>query len=189
MTTMIEEPVVLIVEDLAAEGAAGLDWEDARAANHGEVLTANREAAVVDPETLAAFLELIYDVDEEYIDTGFSAAPSEPLMNWDEVGTALAESQAMLMAMQDLLSVILEEIGVEDHASIRIYEDPEGKLRLVSPHERREEIEETLNSPVNRQLQELYRSVANGMSLAGSLVGNGALPEEVLEKVKGRVVA
>jgi hypothetical protein len=113
----------------------------------------------------------------------------EPLMNWDEVGEALAQSQAMLRAMQDLLSLTLEEMGVADHAEIRVCEDAEGQLRLVSDHPRRDEIESAINAPVNRQLQELYRAAANGMSLAGSLVGNGALPSEVLDMVKARVGA
>lgn len=197
MTTMLEETTVQdtaleagqILSLISVEDEAYIstpDYQDAKITNYCEVLTSNIDASRVDPETLAAFLELVFAVDDEYIDTGFSDVPAitEPLLNWNEMGDALAESQALLKTMQDLLSLTLEEMGVEDHAAIRIFEDMQGNLRLLVPHDRQEEIEEKLNSPENNQLHELYRAVASGMNLAGNLIGQGALPQEVLDMVK-----
>ncbi len=197
MTTLLEETTV---QEKALEAGQYLtlisvqdeayistpDYQDAKITNYCDVLTSNIDASRVDPETLAAFLELVYAVDDEYIDTGLAEVPAitEPLLNWNEMGDALAESQALLKTMQELLSLTLEDMGVEDHAEIRIYEDIQGKLRLLVPHDRLEEIEEKLNSPENKQLHELYRAVQSGMHLAGNLVGQGALPEEVLRMVK-----
>ncbi len=197
MTTLLEETTVqekaleagqyltlISVEDEAYISTP--DYQDAKITNYCDVLTSNIDASRVDPETLAAFLELVYAVDDEYIDTGLAEVPAitEPLLYWNEMGGALAESQALLKTMQELLSLTLEDMGVEDHAEIRIYEDIHGQLRLLVPHDRLEEIEEKLNSPENKQLHELYRAVQSGMHLAGNLVGQGALPEEVLRMVK-----
>lgn len=185
MTTILEEPIVLVVEDAVLANEPG--HIEAKKHNHNATLIVNREASVVDAESLAAFLDLLYAADEDYIDAGPPPASwSQPLLNWDEVGEALAESQQMLLNMQGLLSLTLAEMGVAEHNDIRVLEDTEGKLRLVVDHPRREEIEEELNSPKNRQLQELHRAAMNGMSLAGSLVGNGALPVEVLQAVMGK---
>lgn len=179
MTTSLEEPIVLVVEDIAY-GSLPEELE-AKRWNKREVLLVNREASAVDAEALEAFLELLYAADADYISVEPPApAMPAPLLNWDEVGQVLAESQAMLQSMQQLLSLTLAEMGVEDHAGIRVYEDESAKLRLVVDHPRREEIETVLNSPENRQLQDLYRAAVNGMGLAGSLVGNGAVPTEVL---------
>ena len=187
MTTMLEEPILLTSPE--AEILCETDDETAWIANHSLVLNANREASEVDAESLQAFLELLYAADTEYIDAGAVAAEPAPLMNWTEVGDALAEAQAMLCTMQNLLSLTLEEMGVPDHDEIRVGEDAEGALRLISDHPRREEIEAAINSPANLQLQQLYRAATNGMSLAGSLIGNGALSREVLDLARARVGA
>ncbi len=192
MTTSIDEAVVLYVENIEQDFYSDPENRKMRYQNHKEVLAANVQASEVELESLYEFFNLIYDVDPDYIDAAAhvpAPTPSEPLMNWQEVGQALAESQRMLQTMQNLLSLTLSELGVEDHASVRIYEDQDNKLRLVSDHPRHEEIETVLNSPKQRQLQELYRSATNGMSLAGCLIGNGALPEEVLQKVKSQIGA
>jgi hypothetical protein len=187
-TALAAEPILLLIDAEEEAYIATPDYQDAKITNYCDVLTSNIDASRVDPETLAAFIELVFAVDDEYIDTGIADVPAitEPLLNWNEMGDALAESQALLKTMQDLLSLTLEEMGVEDHSAIRIYEDMEGKLRLLVPHDRQEEIEEKLNSPENKQLHELHRAVASGMHLAGNLIGQGALPQEVLDIVKAQ---
>ena len=188
MTTLIEEPILLTAPEY--EPLDEVNDETAWIANHSLVLTANREASEVDAESLQAFLELLYAADTEYIDAGQAVPPEPaPLMNWAEIGDALAEAQAMLRTMQNLLSLTLEEMGIPDHDEIRVGEGSDGALRLISDHPRRDEIEATINSPAHRQLQELFRAAANGMSLAGSLIGNGALPPEVLDMARSRVGA
>ena len=186
MTTLLEEPILLTAPEY--EPPDEVNDETAWIANHSLVLTANREASEVDAESLQAFLELLYAADPEYIDAPAAPEPA-PLMNWAEVGDALAEAQAMLRTMQNLLSLTLEEMGIPDHDEIRVGEGSDGALRLISDHPRRDEIEAVINSPAHRQLQELFRAAANGMSLAGSLIGNGALPPEVLDMARSRVGA
>lgn len=186
MTLEAAEPILLLMSAQDEAVISTSDYQDAKITNYCDVLTSNIDASRVDPETLAAFIELVFAVDDEYIDTGLADVPAitEPLLNWNEMGDALAESQALLKTMQDLLSLTLEEMGVEDHEYVRITEDMQGNLRLLVPHERQEEIENVLNSPEHNQLHELYRAVQSGMHLAGNLIGQGAVPQEVLRMVK-----
>lgn len=147
--------------------------------NRDAVGFVNHEAATVEPEALAAFFELIYCADPDYIETPAPQALETPIMNWEEVGLALAESQAMLRTMQDYLAAVLSEHGVENPESVRLFEDGNGVFRLIGVYDNQEELEALVNAPEHRELHELYRAVTAGMSLAGSLIGSGALPEEV----------
>lgn len=155
--------------------------------NHAAIMAANRDASVVDGEDLAAFLDLLAAADTDYIDAdAYIPEPETPALDWDAVSQALSESQAILIGVQKLLSETLAAMGVEDHMAIRVFADTGGWLRLVSDHPRRAEIESILNSPENRELRDLYKAATSGMSLAGSLVGNLAVPEEVLARVKAK---
>lgn len=185
MAALMEE-LALVEEGVVVDGEPPVpDAPELRRAVL-EVKNANREAATVESESFQAFLELVSGADADYIDAP-SPSPRlpDPLLDWDEVCLALTEAQELLAATQRLLSEILAAAGVEDHDCVRIYEDRDGRLRLVADHPRQDEIESLVNSPRHRQLKELYRAAAAGMSLAGSLVGMGALPDEVRRRVDG----
>ncbi len=180
MSTLLEKPEILeVAEELAA-------WER----NRDEVLAANRAASAIEAESLAAFLDLLYGADTAYLgDETYAEAlpepePALPPLDWQAVSLALAESQQILIGVQHLLSETLAAMGIEDHAFIRVYADPQGLLRLVSDHPRREEIELVLNSPENQDLRTLHAAAAAGMGLAGGLVGTVAVPDGVLERLK-----
>lgn len=177
MSATVSEPLAL--EVLFVDAVDGENGEHAQAAerNHRDVLEANRQASTVESESLAAFLDLLAAADAEYLDTAEYAAPAAPEqsalagLDWDTLNQALAESQQILISMQQLLSETLAAMGVEDHEHIRVYADEQGWLRLVSDHPRSEEIEAVLNSPDNQELRSLHSAAAAGMSLAGTLVG------------------
>ena len=156
--------------------------------NENQVMHHNMEAMRVETEHLDAFLELVYATDPEYMDTQQYMPQPEPenMLDWETVSAALGESQKIMIAMQELLSETLAEMGVEGHDSIRVYSDTDGAMRLLVDHPRREEIETVLNSRENRHLRDLYASATAGMSIAGSLVGNMSVPEEVLEQIKAK---
>ena len=153
-----------------------------------DVMAANWEAATIIPEDLFAFFELIYGADTEYLDaetylsSGVDA--SEPCLDWDIVCQALSESQGILVAFQNLLTGVLDALGVEDARFLRVLADSAGNLRLVSDHPRREEIETVLNNQENSRLRELHAAALAGMSLAGGLVGGASVPPEVLERAR-----
>ncbi|MDR0362869.1 MAG: hypothetical protein LBJ46_09345 [Planctomycetota bacterium] len=182
MTTLVEEEVIA-QEGVQIVFGSAIATSRAYLLNRDAVGFANHEAASVETEALAAFLDPIYGADPDYIETPAPNLAENPVMNWDEVGATLAESQAMLRTMQEFIIVILSEHGIENPECVRIYEDEAGGLRMVGDHERRDDIEAILNAPENRQLKELYRAVTAGMSLAGSLIGSGALPKEVRKNV------
>ena len=183
MSATIDEALAV---DIVADAAVRTDrevWER----NRADIMAANREASEVDHEALAAFLDLLAAADTDYIDAeAYVPEPEAPALDWDAVSQALGESQAILIGVQRLLSETLAGMGVADHQSVRVYADTAGCLRLVADHPRRAEIESALNSPENRELRDLYQAATSGMSLAGSLVGNFAVPEEVLARVKAK---
>lgn len=180
----IEEP--MLVDVAFAETATTVD-RDAMAAAEQAVLDQNLQAMAVDSEDFAAFLDLLAQADAEYMSTQEYVAPeAAPMLDWDAVTQALNESQKILVGVQNLLSETLAAMGVEDHEYIRVYADTQGDLRLVSDHPRRAEIEAILNSPDNVELRNLYHAATAGMSLAGSLVGTMAVPDEVLERVRAK---
>lgn len=157
--------------------------------NEHQVLNQNIDAMKVRPEDLDAFLELVYAADQEYMDVEEYVPEPQNLVDWDSVSTALMESQKILVMTQELLSETLADMGIEDHSSIRVYSDSEGALRLIVDHPRQAEIEAMLNSPEQRHLRDMYTSATAGMSIAGSLVGNISVPEEVLEMAKAKRAA
>lgn len=168
------------VAEHAADTSAYLENEE-------QVWTHNLEAMRVDTEALNAFLDLVAAADAEYLDAVEYEQPvQETIVDWDAVNAALSESQQILIGVQKLLSQTLEEMGIEDHAYIRVYADTNGLMRLVSDHPRREEIETALNSPANKPLRSLYQAATTGMSMAGGLVGKMSVPEEVLKKIKAK---
>lgn len=167
------------IRESAEEIAAYLD-------NEHQVLNQNIDAMKVSPEDLDAFLELVYAADAEYMDVEEYVPEPQNMVDWDSVSTALLESQKIMVATQELLSETLAGMGIEDHSSIRVYADAEGALRLVVDHPRQDEIENALNSPEQKHLRDLYHSATTGMTLAGSLVGNISVPEEVLEMAKAK---
>lgn len=157
--------------------------------NEHEVLSGNLDAMRVQPDDLTAFLELAYATDPEYIDVQEYVPEPGAMLDWDLVSAALNESQEMLVVTQELLSQTLEDMGIEDYAAIRVYSDEDGALRLVVDHPRQAEIEAELNGEKNTHLRELYKSATEGLSIAGSLVGCISVPEEVLERVRGKYAA
>ncbi|MDR1611278.1 MAG: hypothetical protein LBT97_00680 [Planctomycetota bacterium] len=181
MTTLVEEPI-RAEEEVQVGFGFSPPGAGARQLNRDVVGIVNREAAAVETEALAAFLELLHGADPDYIDAPTPQAPEAPVMNWDEVGSVLAESQDMLLTMQDFLAAVLSGYGIENPENVRIFEDVSGVFRLIGEYENREMLEAALNNPENRQLHELYRAVSAGMSLAGSLIGGGSLPEEVRKR-------
>lgn len=189
--SVMEETVVMDVVFAEAPEVAGQEVDSAAyLENEEQVWSHNIEAMRVDTEALNAFLDLVASADAEYLDaTEYEQPQPESLVDWDAVNAALAESQQILIGVQKLLSQTLEEMGIEDHAYIRVYADTEGAMRLVSDHARREEIESALNSPANKALRSLYQAATTGMSMAGGLVGKMSVPEEVLEKVKAKYYA
>lgn len=192
--SVMEEPVltdVVFAEDASAEVRALAADDSAYLHNEQEVWSHNLEAMRVDSAALDAFLELVHGADAEYLDAEEYVAPVElaNTVDWDSVNAALTESQQILIGVQKLLSETLENMGVEDHAYIRVYSDTAGMMRLVADHPRRPEIEAVLNSPVNSALRCLYQAATTGMSMAGSLVGKMAVPEEVLEQIKAKYSA
>ena len=189
--SVMEEMIVtdvIFAEDAPAEILALAADSSAYLRNEQEVWGHNLEAMRVDSEALDAFLELVHGADAEYLDAEEYVTPAEPAntVDWDSVNAALNESQQILIGVQKLLSETLENMGVEDHAYIRVYSDAAGAMRLVADHPRREEIEAVLNSPVNSALRCLYQAATTGMSMAGSLVGKMSVPEEVLEQLKAK---
>lgn len=187
MSAIIEEPLTLEVVFVEAVDNPQVTSPEAWERNRREVLASNQEALTVESESLAAFMDLLYAADPQYIETEeYMAPPAAPAVDWDAVSDALSESQQILIGMQNLLAATFAAMGLEDYQYIRVYADQQGLLRLVADHPRREEIEATLNSPANTDLRTLYHSAMAGMSLAGSLVGSMSLPEEVLAKVKAK---
>ncbi len=144
----------------------------------------NIDAGMVTPEALEAFLELVYISDAEYMDVQEYVPEPGNVVDWDDVSSALLASQRVMMATQELLSETLSDMGIDEHASIRVYSDPEGALRLLVDHPRQREIEAMLNSPEQRHLRDMYASASAGMAMAGSLVGGISVPEEVLEMAR-----
>lgn len=190
MSAAVEEPMILDVLDVVfCEGETTAD-RDAWHKNHSEILAANRDASVVEGEALAAFLDLLSGADTEYLDAeAYAPEPQLPAVDWESVSQALGESQGILIGVQKLLSETLAAMGVEGHENIRVYADRQGDLRLLSDHPRREEIESHLNSPANTDLRYLYRAAMDGMSLAGGLVCNLSVPQEVLDRLKAKQTA
>lgn len=180
----IEEP--MLVDVAFADAGTAVDSE-AMARAEQAVLDQNLQAMAVDSGDFAAFLDLLAQADPEYMGAQEYAQPEPaPMLDWDAVTQALNESQKILVGVQNLLSETLAAMGVEDHEFIRVYADTHGDLRLLSDHSRRAEIEGVLNSPENFELRNLYHAATAGMSLAGSLVGTMAVPDEVLERVKAK---
>lgn len=184
MSAAVEE--VLALEVIFVEADRDADTE-ARERNHEEVMTVNRQASEVDHDDLMAFLELVYAVDPDYIEAQeYVPEPPAPMVDWESVSAALAESQEILIKVQQYLSEILAGMEVEDHDAIRIYADTNNQLRLVLDHPRREEIERELNGPKHMELRSLYITATSGMSLAGSLVGSLSVPDGVLDQIKAK---
>lgn len=187
MSAVMQEPLAL--EVMFVETDTQIDTET-REQIEGEVKAQNRAASEVAAESLEAFLDLLSAADADYIDAGdYAPVPApEPgtLVDWESVSQALSESQAILIGVQQLLSETLAAMGLEDHQFIRVYADDAGSLRLVSDHDRREEIETTLNGPENQNLRNLYQAAVSGMSLAGGLIGAMSVPQEVLEQIKAK---
>lgn len=154
------------------------------------IASLNIDSSQPDPESLDAFIELLYMADQEYMEVPeYAPAEPQPLMDWDAVALALEESQRILVLVQEMLSSTLADMGIEDHDAIRVYADEYGWLRLVADHPRRDEIESALNSAENNQLREYYMSATAGMSMAGSLVGTMAVPQEVVDYARERKYA
>ncbi len=181
MSALLEEPITLeMAFPDTGERVDRETWEK----NCREVLSVNREATATRTEDFAAFLDLLYAADSDYIDAaGYAPEPPTQLVDWDAVGMALSESQQILIGVQNLLAETLAAMGVEDYQYIRVYADTRGFLRLVSDHDRRDEIESVLNGPDNADLRNLYHAAVSGMSLAGGLVGNVSVPPELLAKI------
>lgn len=187
MSVMEDTMVMDVVFAEGPEVAERTVDTDAYLENEEQVWTHNLEAMRVDTEALNAFLDLVATADAEYLDAVEYEQPvQETIVDWDAVSSALSESQQILIGVQKLLSQTLEEMGIEDHAALRVYADTAGLMRLVSEHPRREEIEAALNSPANKPLRSLYQAATTGMSMAGGLVGKMSVPEEVLEKIKAK---
>lgn len=187
MSAVIETPLALEVVFVGVaethEAVAREEWEK----NRREVLIVNQQASATEVEDLAAFLDLLYAADTQYIKAEEYIAPlPDPALDWDEVSKALAESQQILIGVQNLLAETLATMGVEDYRYIRVYADSGDNLHLVSEHPRREEIEAALNGTANADLRSLYHAATCGLSLAGGLVGNMSVPKDVLEKVKAK---
>ncbi len=157
--------------------------------NEAEVWSHNLDAMKVETAVLEAFLDLLAAADAEYMDTSeyiIDESDIGAVVDWTSVESALGESQQTLIGLQNLLSNILEEMGVEDYQYLRVYSDADGAMRLVGDHPRQEEIELVLNSPEHEEFRVLYQAATNGMSMAGSLVGRVSVPAEVLEQYKQR---
>lgn len=155
------------------------------------VASLNVDSAQPEPVALDAFIELLFLADQQYIEVPHyeereSEVVAEPILDWEAVALALEESQRILVMVQELLSATLADMGIVDHESIRVYTDEYGWLRVVGEHDRKVQIESTLNSAENNQLREYYMSATAGMSMAGSLVGTMAVPPEVLEQAQSR---
>lgn len=170
MSAAVDEQMtleVIFVDEVAGE----------QEQNRLDVLEANRQASEVESESLTAFLDLLAAADAEYMAAASYVEPARPEstlpgLDWDTLHMALAESQRILINVQELLSETLAGIGVEDHAHIRVYADEAGALRLITDHPRQTEIENLLNSPENQELRNLHAAAMAGMSLAGNLVGS-----------------
>lgn len=187
---MAEEPVVMEIV-FAPDGEIPA-YTDTRAytENEGEILSHNIEAMKVDVEALNAFLALLAGCDDEYIDTQADASdyrqPARPMLDWDSVSAALDEGQRILVGVQQLLSATLQAMGVEDYDSIRVYSDEAGFLHLLVDHPYQAEIEAILNSPEHAELRQLYQAATSGMSMAGGLVCNFSVPDEVVEQAENK---
>lgn len=183
MSAAVEEPIAL---EFLVDAPAPVEL-DAREQARREILAANLEAAEVEGGDLAAFLDLLAGADAQYLAADvYVPEPPRMALDWDAVSEALSHSQGILIGVQKLLSETLAVMGVEDHQIIRVYENPDGSLRLLADHPRRQEIEAALNGPENQDLRTLYHAAVDGMSLAGGLVGAVAVPEAVLEQVKAK---
>ncbi|MDR1745494.1 MAG: hypothetical protein LBS30_07060 [Planctomycetota bacterium] len=178
--TLLANGVLFVDQTVPGTGGETAAYRD----NERRVHTENIDAGRVTPEDLAAFLELVYAADAEYMDVQDYVPEPGNMIDWDDVSSALLASQKVMAAMQELLSQTLEDMGIEDHSSIRVYSDQEGALRLIVDHPRQEAIEEMLNSPGQRHLRDMYASAAAGMTIAGSLVGTMSVPEGVLEMAR-----
>lgn len=171
-----------------------------------EVWSENLDAMRVDPLSLYSFMELLNVCDTEYMDQVEEHAPAaqatfqssvydeeerevEALVDWSTVDAALGESQKILQGVQQLLTETLAEMGVEDYKDIRVYSDAKGQMRLVADHDRREEIEANLNSEANRPIRDLYDAATSGMNVAGGLVGALSIPEDVLNRLKEKILS
>lgn len=183
--TLVANGVLFVDQAVRDTGGDIAEYLD----NEHRVHSENIDAGRVTQEDLEAFLELVYVADAEYMDVQDYVPEPGNVIDWDDVSEALIASQKTMMATQALLSQTLAEMGVEDHSSIRVYSDPEGALRLVVDHPRQAEIERALNSPEQQHLRDMYASATAGMTIAGSLVGNMSVPEEVLEMVREKRAA
>lgn len=164
-----------------------------------EVWSQNLDAMRVDPLSLYSFMELLSMCDTEYMEQVEEHAPvaayseeevePEALVDWHTVEAALGESQKILIGVQELLAETMAEMGITDCQSIRVFSDAHGQMRLVSDHDRQEEIEAVLNSEENRPLRELYSAASSGMSVAGGLVGTMSVPRDVLDRLKEKIMA
>lgn len=165
-----------------------------------EVWSQNLDAMRVDPLSLYSFMELLSMCDTEYMEQVEEHAPvaaayseeeveCEALVDWPTVEAALGESQKILIGVQQLLTETLAEMGIADCQGIRVFSDAKGAMRLVSDHERQDEIETVLNSEANRPLRELYSAASSGMSVAGGLVGTMSVPRDVLDRLKEKIMA
>ena len=190
MSVMEENVVMEIVFANDEDMAANTDTQ-AYLDNEAEIWSHNIEAMKVDVDALNAFLELLAGCDDEYIDTQADAAEYQvetprPMLDWDSVSAALDESQRILIGVQQLLSATLAGMGVEDHDSIRVYADVDGFLHLLVDHPYQTEIEAALNSQECAELRQLYLAATSGMSMAGGLVGNFSVPNEVIEHAENK---
>ncbi|MCD8140995.1 MAG: hypothetical protein LUE17_14690 [Planctomycetaceae bacterium] len=201
MSAMNETYVAEVVFAGTADNPA-LDDTQAYLRAEAEVWSQNLDAMRVDPLSLYSFMELLSTCDTEYIETveehASAVAPSvyaeeerEPtaLVDWGTVDAALGESQKILQGVQQLLTETLADMGIEKYEEIRVFSDAKGKMRLVSDHDRREEIEAALNSEANRPIRELYDAAMSGMNVAGGLVGSLSIPEDVLNRLKEKILS
>ena len=177
---LCEEPPVL--EIVFAEPGIAEPDPAGRELIRVDIMAANWEAATVVTDDLAAFLELLAGADAEYLDLEDRAAADTPfpLIDCDTVSDALGESREILIRVQELLAEILDGLGVEDGRFVRVGADSAGRLRLVSDHPRRAEIEAALNAPENGAFREFHAAALAGLGLAGGLVGNYSLPPALL---------
>ncbi len=199
MSAKNELPVAEVVFAGAPENPA---MTDARAylRVEAEVWSQNLDAMRVDPLSLYSFMELLSMCDAEYVEEVRERAPvaasvyseekdPEALVDWPTVEAALGESQKILIGVQQLLTETLAEMGIEDCDEIRVFSDAHGKMRLVTDHDRQDEIEAVLNNEENRPLRELYSAASSGMSVAGGLVGAMSVPRDVLDRLKEKILS
>lgn len=193
MSTMSETCMAEVVFAGTPENPA-LSDPQAYKYNEAEVWSQNMDAMRVDMDSLYAFLDLLYACDEEYIEQAQEYAPVDsdgenPLVDWATVSSALGASQNVLIGVQQLLTETLGGMGIENYEEIRVFSDINGMMRLVSSHDRQEEIEKMLNSDENRPLRELYNAATSGMGVAGGLIGTVSLPQEVWKRLKDKITA